>query len=57
MDGNQRPADVLILPKEACHDATLPVALDVGVTDAGCNAALDHGSSKVPDGALKAAKD
>ena len=57
VDGNNRPADVLILPMEVCHDATLPVALDVGVTDAGCNAAIVHGSSKVPDGALKAAKD
>ena len=37
VDGNQRPADVMILPKEVCHDATLPVALDIGITDAGKN--------------------
>ena len=56
VDGNKRPADVLILPMEACHDATLPVALDVGVTDAGRDHAIERGSSKVPDGALKGAK-
>ena len=56
VDGNERPADVLILPREVCHDATLPVALDIGITDAGKNRAVDHGSWKVPDGALKAAK-
>ncbi len=56
VDGNERPADVLILPREAFHDATLPVALDIGITDAGKNGAVDHGSWKVPDGALKAAK-
>jgi hypothetical protein len=55
--GNDRPADVLILPREVCHGAELPVALDVGVTEAGCGRAVHHGSWTVPDGALKAAKD
>jgi len=56
LDGKQRPADVLIIPTEVCHDATVPVALDVGITDAGKDGAVNHGSSRVPDGALKAAK-
>jgi hypothetical protein len=56
VDGNQRPADVLILPKEVCHDATLPVALDIGITDAGKNVAVHQGSWRVPAGELKAAQ-
>ena len=56
VDGNQRPADVLILPREVCHDAMLPVALDIGITDAGKDGAVHHGSWQVPDGELKAAK-
>jgi hypothetical protein len=55
MDGQHRPADVLILPVEVCHDAVLPVALDIGITDAGKIGAVHHGSWRVPDGELKAA--
>jgi len=56
LDGQHRPADVLILPVEVCHDAALPVALDIGITDAGKDGAVHHGSWRVPDGELKAAK-
>ena len=56
LDGKQRPADVLILPVEVCHDAALPVALDIGITDAGTDGAVHHGSWNVPEGELKAAK-
>ena len=56
MDGQERPADVLILPVEVCHDAAWPVALDIGITDAGKVGAVHRGSWQVPDGELKAAK-
>ena len=56
VDGKGRPADVLVIPREVCHGARLPVALDVGVTDAGKVGAVHHGSWRVPDGELKAAE-
>ena len=56
VEGNKRPADVLILTAAVCHGAATPVALDVGVTDPGCDAAVNHASWQVPDGALKAAE-
>ena len=55
VDGQGRPADVLVIPAVVCHGAALPVALDVGVTDPGSDNAVQHGTWQVPDGALKAA--
>ncbi len=43
VDGNKRPADVLILPREVFHDAMLPVALDLGITVAGKHKAVHQG--------------
>ena len=56
MEGQERPADVLVIPSAVCHGAALPVALDVGVTDPGKDGAVNHGSWRVPMGALKAAE-
>ena len=52
-----RPADILVLvPVAACSGAVRPVALDVGITDAGASSAVMHGSWRVPHGALKQAE-
>ena len=55
MEGQERPADILVLPPEVCRGAALPVALDVGVTEPGKDGAMHRGSWEVPGGALKAA--
>ena len=52
VDGQERPADVLVIPAVVCHG----VALDVGVTDPGSDKAVQHGAWQVPEGALKAAE-
>ena len=52
-----RPADILVLvPAAACTGAGRPVALDVGVTDAGSANAVKYASWRVPTGALKQAE-
>ena len=56
VDGQGRPADVLVIPAAVCHGAALPVALDVGVTDPGSDNAVQHNTWQVPEGALKAAE-
>ena len=40
VEGQERPADVLVLPAAVRHGAALPVALDVGVTDPGSDSAV-----------------
>ena len=41
MEGQERPADLLVfVPVEVCRGAALPVALDVGATDAGKDGAV-----------------
>ena len=52
----KRPADLLVVvPTRACPGATQPIALDVGITDASAEDAVEHGSWRVPTGALKSA--
>ena len=61
LDGQQRPADLLVIPAVACNGgagtAALPVALDIGITEPGQDRAVRLGSWRVPTGALKSAND
>ena len=61
MGGRLRPADLLVIPADACNGgagtAALPVALDVGITEPGQDRAVRLGLGDVPAGALKAAKE
>ena len=52
----KRPVDVLVLvPVGACPGAGRTVALDVGITDAGTADGVEHGTWRIPEGALRRA--
>jgi len=54
---HKRPADILVLvPVGACPGAGRNVVLDVGITDAGTADAVDHGTWRIPEGALRQAE-